>query len=545
MAERIWRRLALGLAVAVAGARALQEELVGRGGAVDVDGAEDLGQGAEEDVGGEDSLQQCQACSAADAPSSASLVKGPEASPEAAEEARKPTWPYMLPLTHSKVPVVQNERVVAHKSVYFGRISIGSPHAQQFKVVFDTGSAHAIVASVHCQESACLKHQRYNSSLSETSVDINIDGSWPLAKSVRDTVTVGFGTGSVYADIVREMLCVKSEAATPQTICSYAHVLVAKQMSVLFETATFDGIVGLSFPKLALSKDFSFLSCLSGVMGGSGPTQFAFFLADDESGRGSELAIGGYNPERMRGPLTWVNVSDPLEGHWKVAMPALTIGGQHLDMCLDGGCQGIVDTGTSHLGVPREDLRELIRRLSRPAEEDTDCRLVEGETVQIWLDGLNLTLTPWEYMRPLALRAGTYLNKDDMDAWVTVPLVNANGTVEELREDYNETIPLSYTCTPRLFPVMLKPGKKIFLLGEPVLQRYYSVYDWGSESIGFALADQRPEAASSDLDENTLLQVSVVSQEASTHVGSDFVVTSAEGLDDATSVGLSVGMAGL
>uniref|UniRef100_A0A7S2AIC3 Peptidase A1 domain-containing protein n=1 Tax=Alexandrium andersonii TaxID=327968 RepID=A0A7S2AIC3_9DINO len=316
-------------------------------------------------------------------------------------------------------------------------------------------------------------------------------------------------------------------------------------MSVLFETATFDGIVGLSFPKLALSKEFSFLSCLAGVMGDSGPERFAFFLADDESGRGSELAIGGHNPAHLLSPLSWVPVSDPQDGHWKVAMSAVTISGVQLAACDDGACEGIVDTGTSHLGVPREDLRELVLRLSRPAEETTDCRRVEGDEVVIQLSGLNLTLSPWEYMRPLPLRAGTFLNKDHLEEWVTVPLTNGSTPVEILlSEDGNETVPDSFTCTPRLFPVVLKPGKKIFLLGEPVLQRYYSVFDWGSESIAFGLADQRPqETASNDFDDSTLLQLSVLPEEGTVRVDPKFAVMSGEGLEDATSVSLSLGAA--
>mmetsp|Transcript_35447 Transcript_35447/g.110546 ORF Transcript_35447/g.110546 Transcript_35447/m.110546 type:complete len:548 (+) Transcript_35447:198-1841(+) len=547
MTGRIGRRLALFLVLVAAGALALQDQLAARGGVADEEGSEGGGVEGRQEVCSDEAPSPLDAVAAAVAAAS-----GPKASSE--EETSRPSWPHLLPLTHSKVPVIQNERTIAHKSVYYGRIAIGYPESQEFKVVFDTGSAHAIVASIDCQETACLKHQRYNGSMSNTAVDINIDGSWVVNKDFRDTVTVGFGTGSVYADIVREVLCVNSGSGSPplpseasrHRICSAMHVLVARQMSVLFETATFDGIVGLSFPKLALSHDFSFLSCLAGVMGTSAPSQFAFFLADDASGRGSELAIGGYNAARLRGPLSWVPVSEPQEGHWKVSMSAVTIGGEALDICRGDACQGIVDTGTSHLGVPREDLRELILLLSRPAEETTDCREVEGAEITIWLSGLNLTLSPREYMRPLPLRAGTYLNKDHLDEWVTVPLLDESGNVEAvLADDANDTAIDGFTCTPRLFPVVLKPGKKIFLLGEPVLQRYYSVFDWVAESIGFGLADQEPEAASNGFDDNTLLQVSVLSGEADTRVDTQFAVRSTEGLDDATSVGLALGLAGL
>merc|ERR1719277_1470946 len=48
-------------------------------------------------------------------------------------------------------------------------------------------------------------------------------------------------------------------------------------------------------------------------------------------------------------------------------------------------------------------------------------------------------------------------------------------------------------CRPRLLPVRLPAplGPKVFILGEPVLHRYYAVYDWGNKQVGFSLANNR------------------------------------------------------
>merc|ERR1719197_1176196 len=48
-------------------------------------------------------------------------------------------------------------------------------------------------------------------------------------------------------------------------------------------------------------------------------------------------------------------------------------------------------------------------------------------------------------------------------------------------------------CQPRVMPVnMKKPlGPNLFILGEPVLHRYYTVYDWHSKQVGFGLANSR------------------------------------------------------
>jgi len=48
-------------------------------------------------------------------------------------------------------------------------------------------------------------------------------------------------------------------------------------------------------------------------------------------------------------------------------------------------------------------------------------------------------------------------------------------------------------CRPKMMPVSMPAplGPKMFILGEPVLHRYYSVYDWSTPRIGFGLAANR------------------------------------------------------
>merc|ERR1719229_963642 len=52
-------------------------------------------------------------------------------------------------------------------------------------------------------------------------------------------------------------------------------------------------------------------------------------------------------------------------------------------------------------------------------------------------------------------------------------------------------------CRPRLMPVRLPApiGPNVFILGEPVLHHYYTVFDWSVPQIGFGLAStKRAEA---------------------------------------------------
>merc|ERR1719201_1728765 len=48
-------------------------------------------------------------------------------------------------------------------------------------------------------------------------------------------------------------------------------------------------------------------------------------------------------------------------------------------------------------------------------------------------------------------------------------------------------------CRPRLMPVNMPAplGPNLFILGEPVLHRYYAVFDWVGPRIGFGIANTK------------------------------------------------------
>merc|ERR1719473_2332874 len=62
-------------------------------------------------------------------------------------------------------PVKRAGKVVSFKSSYMGNVRMG---ADEFKVIFDTGSGHIVVPSVGCTSETCMTHQRYNASASHT-----------------------------------------------------------------------------------------------------------------------------------------------------------------------------------------------------------------------------------------------------------------------------------------------------------------------------------------------------------------------------------------
>nr|XP_033774740.1 renin isoform X5 [Geotrypetes seraphini] len=118
---------------------------------------------------------------------------------------------------------------------YFGEISIGSP-AQTFKVVFDTGSANLWVPSHLCSPlySACVSHNRYDSSRSETYLE---NGT---------SFAIQYGTGNVKGFLSQDVV----KVADIPVIQLFAEATALPAFP--FILAMFDGVLGMGFPSQAI-----------------------------------------------------------------------------------------------------------------------------------------------------------------------------------------------------------------------------------------------------------------------------------------------------
>jgi len=217
--------------------------------------------------------------------------------------------------------------------------------------------------------------------------------------------------------------------------------------------------------------------------------QFGVFLSEGEDGEESEIAFGGYNTKRILEPLHFVPVAKPELGYWEVAIKAIRIDGHELEVCMDGTCRGVVDTGTSHIGVPAPYNVEVSDLLTRDAGDLLDCRLVQAPEIEIELPGINLTLNPRNYMRRLPLREGVTVGSPK---GVVIDEEPASAPSQQAVVAASEES-VNRQCTPRVTRVNLPEplGPKLFILGEPILHRYYTVYDWANLQVGFSLSNSR------------------------------------------------------
>lgn len=381
-----------------------------------------------------------------------------------------------VPLSKQLVPVKSADgRTVSHKSAYYGSISVGQPVPQRFTVVFDTGSGHLFLPAKECEDPPCLLHNRYDADLSETARPMNADGveiSSDDAES-RDLVEIAYGTGEIVGSFVKDVVCIDSlgdhgakdplDEALPSPHCASVRVIQAREMSSEpFTAFGFDGVLGLGLASLALNPGFHFFSQLSEQK--DVDPMFGVFLA--QPGRnGSEVTFGGISDAHVQHPVHWVPVMKPELGFWQVQILTVRTGEKTLKLCEDGGCHAAVDTGTSLLGIPPEAFRPLLASTARVADgTQQDCRLVPGPSIIFELaGGFTVELGPDAYSRPTPSRVTS----------------STTGKTHDV-------------CRAALLPAGIPSmGSKAFIFGEPILQRYYTAFDYKGHRVGFAPAAQK------------------------------------------------------
>uniref|UniRef100_A0A8C3Q654 Uncharacterized protein n=1 Tax=Geospiza parvula TaxID=87175 RepID=A0A8C3Q654_GEOPR len=210
---------------------------------------------------------------------------------------------------------------------YYGTISIGTP-PQDFSVVFDTGSSDLWVPSVSCPSLACQTHRVFDPSQSST------------YKSTGLSLSIHYGTGEMEGTVGLDIVTVASLVDTNQLFG-----LSTAEPGQFFVHVQFDGILGLGYPNLAadgITPVFDNLVNQSLLQ----ENLFSVYLSREAAG--SVVIFGGIDESYFTGPINWIPVS--YQGYWQISMDSIIVGSQ--EVACAGGCQAIIDTGTSLVAGP-------------------------------------------------------------------------------------------------------------------------------------------------------------------------------------------------
>ncbi|CAG2108151.1 unnamed protein product, partial [Medioppia subpectinata] len=334
--------------------------------------------------------------------------------------------PYHKP--HMVIPVSLKNYL---DTEYYGLISLGTP-AQNFKVLFDTGSANLWVPSPSCLSYACLIHRKYKSRQSSTYV---ANGT---------AFAIQYDTGSAVGFLSTDTLTIGSVKVVNQTFAE-----TTQESSTTFVFAQFDGILGLAFQQDAIDQVVPpFYNMLA--QGLLAKSVFSVYLnRNTTSGQiGGEVLFGGIDPAHYTGNIAYVPVTRQI--YWQFTMASVQVGNDQGSTFCQNGCQAVADTGTSLIVGPTDEIDAINKLLGAEdigsGEYSVDCTNVTAlPTITFTIGGIGYALQPSQYiLRETVL-------------FVEICLSSFQGQ-----------------------------NSSLWILGDVFIGAYYTVFDYGKKRVGFA-----------------------------------------------------------
>lgn len=310
---------------------------------------------------------------------------------------------------------------------FFGPMSAGTP-PQTFNVIYDTGSSNLWLPSKQCTN--CGLHPKYKSDQSSTYVANGT--AWEIL----------YGSGPVSGFLSEDSVEVGDITVSKQT---FAEVTDTSGLGLGYTIGKFDGILGLAFPSISVDGIPPVFDSMV-KQGLVDEPVFAFYLSNDPSEDG-ELDFGGIDKNHYKGDLSYVKLSSTT--YWEIPMDGMQIDGQSVTSVT----KAIVDSGTSLLAGPPADVKAIAKLVGATpflkGEYLIDCgKATTGKNIDIILGGKTYTLTPTDYIIP------------------------------------DETI-----CLFGMVGIDIPaPAGPLWILGDPFMRKFYTVFDYGQERLGFAEA---------------------------------------------------------
>jgi hypothetical protein len=347
--------------------------------------------------------------------------------------------------------------------IWVGNITIGTP-GQPFRVVLDTGSSNLWIPSVQCNtvvpDPGCAGKAMYNASASSS-----------YEADTCQALFIPYGTGFVLGFLSTDDVQMAGITVTGQVFGQ------ALYMAAFFASTPVDGILGLAFQEIAADGVVPVFDNMM-KQGLLAANEFSVYLSNTNNSYNSALLLGGTDPQYYTGSFTWAQVLVP--SYWLVGMSAISVGGAVVHQCDLDYCPTVIDTGTSVILGPPYGINALIRQLG-PVHRN--CSNVNAlPTISFTVGGTVYPVPPSIYV--IQVPVGGSSSKTSSSSTLLKRPVGADGSWTSITTD--DTGPTS-GATECILAIESSLGlAPLYILGDPFLRAYYSVFDRENNQVGFA-----------------------------------------------------------
>merc|ERR550539_946149 len=242
-----------------------------------------------------------------------------------------------------------------------------------------------------------------------------------------------YGSGPVSGITSEDTATLGTLSVTGQLLAEINNV---KGLGIGYAAGKFDGICGLAWDTISVNgmvTPFHNLILQHQVT----DQKFAFYLGDNAAG---ELTIGGTDSAHYSGDINYVKLSNTT--YWQIPMDSMSSGSWSSD-----AVYAVIDSGTSLIAGPSEEVAGLAKAAGATelmkGEYTIDCN-ADAPDVNFVFGGQHYTLTKEDYI----IKSGTQ-------------------------------------CLFGFMAIDLPPAVG-WIVGDVFIRKFYTVFDWGNERVGFA-----------------------------------------------------------
>lgn len=222
---------------------------------------------------------------------------------------------------------------------------------------------------------------------------------------------------------------------------------------------------------------------------------FSFYLTDVQERAKSKLILGEPHKDLYIGSLNWHKVSE--KSYWQVEMDDIYINNTPLNICPEGPCKLVIDTGTSIMTGPSSDLDTLLNKIPLSDCNDTS----NMPEIGFKLGDLLYTIKPSEYIIFSQRHTSSFLESEETKIGKIASAKAQTNT--NMKTKIKETLLLNtfmqegkygienkskqFSCKRAFMPLdVQEPRGPLWVLGDIFLRKYFAVFDRDNARIGIA-----------------------------------------------------------